>query len=110
MIAEVGSGKPPERRPRMRWRRRSRLSYQVYFSDLVRILAEFVSNSSSPLSFLPLSLSSDHTSSAIASYSPRVHLRVIMVTKRHAVVEERPIDGKRPLRVICVGAGISGLI
>jgi cation diffusion facilitator CzcD-associated flavoprotein CzcO len=33
-----------------------------------------------------------------------------MVTKRQAVVEERPIDAKRPLRVICVGAGISGII
>jgi len=33
-----------------------------------------------------------------------------MVTKWQAVVEERPVDGKRPLRVICVGAGISGII
>jgi cation diffusion facilitator CzcD-associated flavoprotein CzcO len=33
-----------------------------------------------------------------------------MVTRNHAIVEERPIDGKRPLRVICVGAGISGII
>ncbi|RDL41770.1 Uncharacterized protein BP5553_01749 [Venustampulla echinocandica] len=33
-----------------------------------------------------------------------------MVSKGQAVVEERPIDAKRPLRVICVGAGISGII
>jgi cation diffusion facilitator CzcD-associated flavoprotein CzcO len=33
-----------------------------------------------------------------------------MVTKRQAVVEERSVDAKRPLRVICVGAGISGIL
>jgi hypothetical protein len=32
------------------------------------------------------------------------------VKKSHAIVEERPIDGKRPMRVICVGAGISGIL
>jgi hypothetical protein len=34
----------------------------------------------------------------------------IMVLKRQAVIQERPIDGKRPLRTICVGAGISGIV
>lgn len=33
-----------------------------------------------------------------------------MAAKRQVVIEERPIDGKRPLKVICVGAGISGII
>lgn len=33
-----------------------------------------------------------------------------MVYRRQAVIEERPIDGARPLRVICVGAGISGIL
>ena len=33
-----------------------------------------------------------------------------MVGRSQAIIEERPIDGKRPLRVICVGAGISGII
>jgi hypothetical protein len=33
-----------------------------------------------------------------------------MVYKRQAIIEERPIDGTRHLRVICVGAGISGIL
>jgi cation diffusion facilitator CzcD-associated flavoprotein CzcO len=33
-----------------------------------------------------------------------------MVIKRQAVVEERSVDAKRRLRVICVGAGISGIL
>jgi cation diffusion facilitator CzcD-associated flavoprotein CzcO len=33
-----------------------------------------------------------------------------MVTERRAVVQDRSIDEKRPLRVVCVGAGISGIV
>lgn len=43
---------------------------------------------------------------AILEYQPKI----IMGSKRHTVVQDRSIDAKRPLRVVCVGAGISGII
>lgn len=36
--------------------------------------------------------------------------RFIMLIKSQAIIEERPIDSKRPLGVICVSAGISRII